>query len=570
MPSKINFFILQFIVVFIPASLVLYFAFNSGALPDNDYWTSISDVLSDKGGFSSNISDWIVRNNEHYVLLPKLVYAANIVMTGGNNVGLSFFAWFMALMQVFLLYRFIPVKKDQYPFLFTVLLFVIAAFVFSPRQAHNWILGMSGVAWISANFFSISALVSLQQYARTGQKADVIKTIGLSICAVATYSTSLALFPTLIVAIFLLKLNRLDQIMIATFSLLILGIYFTTYSTPSYHPPIERSFLALATYFLAFIGALFTVQLNYALIIGFLGLMSSVYFIFYIYKKQTGWTGILLWVFIQLYACGNAAMAGLARSGFGVEQAFSSRYGSLPALFWLSWIMIAFTFCQQQRLNVRKVALGSLFCLSTALVFLNYLVGILTAIPLLERAEKKSLTMAAVYSHAYDLELVHETMMAGITFAGMEEITQRLAINHHVPFNGFFKDCPKIGSRLTHFAPSVAQQYVGFVDQIKLRNDLVIEVAGWAYNKDNPVPCIALTNGNNIVKGIAFYGLSRPDISKVMPTILSTHTGWQGYGKIDSHDKLVKVYMLKSKNQYWVPLTGHYQINRQAPYFKKI
>ncbi len=570
MLRKINFLLLQVVVVLVPASLVFYFAYNSGALPDNDYWTSISDVLSIKGGFSRNISDWIARNNEHYVFLPKLVYAANVVITGGNNVGLSFFAWFMALLQVFLLYRVIPVKKDQSPFLFIILLFVVAVFIFNPRQAHNWILGMSGVAWISANFFSITTLVSLQRYANTKQKVDLIRTIVLSLCAIATYSTSLALFPTLIVAMFLLKLNRQDQILIGLFSLVVLGIYFATYSTPSYHPPIERSFIALATYFLAFIGTLYTVQLNYALIIGFFGLISSIFIIFHIYKKKTGWTVILPWVFIQLYVCGNAAMAGLARSGFGVEQAFSSRYGSLPALFWMSWVMISFTFCLQQRLNIRKIMFFSLFCLGAVFMFFSYLVGGHTAIPLLERAEKKSLTMASIYSHAYDLELVHETMLSGITFAGMEKITQMIATNHHVPFNGVFKDCPSLGSRLTDIAPSVTQQNFGFVDQIKLRNDVVIEVVGWAYNKNHAPLCIVLTNGGNIVKGIASYGLSRPDIPKLIPTILSAQTGWQGYGKIDSHDKLIKVYMLTTSNQYWIPLTGHYQINRQAPYFKKI
>ena len=569
MPKKINFYLLQTIVVLIPASLVIYFAYHAGALPDNDYWTSISDVLSIEGGFSSNVSDWVVRNNEHYVFLPKLVYAANIFLTGGSNVGLSFFAWFMALLQVFLLYRLIPVKKDQSPFLFTLLLFVVAVFIFSPRQAHNWILGMSGVAWISANFFSISALVLLQQYANTEKKIDLTKTIALSLCAIATYSTSLALFPTLIVAVFLLKLKLQDKILVAVFSLVILAVYFATYSTPSYHPPIERSFIALATYFVAFIGALYTVQLNYALIVGFFGLMSSVFFIFYLYKKKTGWSAILPWILIQLYVCGNAAMAGLARSGFGVEQAFSSRYGSLPALFWLSWVMMAFTFCLQQRLNIRKVFLFTLTCLGTVFVFFNYLVGGLTAIPLLERAEKKSLTMASVYSHAYDLDLLHETMLAGITFEGMDKVTQTLAANHHVPFNGVFKDCPMIGRQLTQIASSFTQQNIGFVDQIKLRNDRVIEISGWAYNNGYPPRCIVLTNDDNIVRGVAVYGLNRPDIPKTMPAILSNKTGWQGYGKIDSHDKLVKVFMLTIDNQDWIPLTGYFQISHQPPYFKK-
>jgi hypothetical protein len=57
--------------------------------------------------------------------------------------------------------------------------------------------------------------------------------------------------------------------------------------------------------------------------------------------SNNDWPAIIPWLCIQLYVCGNAAMAALARSGFGVEQALASRYRALPALFWLAWIMIA-------------------------------------------------------------------------------------------------------------------------------------------------------------------------------------------------------------------------------------
>lgn len=570
MPIKIKIIILQSILVSIPASLILYYALNSGALPDNDYWGFISHILLEQGGFSSHISDWIQRDNEHYVLLPKIVYALNIVLTDGNNSGLSLFAWLMALLQVLLLYFVIPVCSRQHPILFTALLFAIALFIFSPRQSHNWFLGMSGVAWISANFFSLSTIVSINRYSRTKNRNDLITTFGLSLCAIATYSTSLALFPTLIIAALLLKLKRQDQIVVALFSLVIIILYLSTYSTPPLHPSIQYSLGSLVLYFLAFIGSSFTIDLAYALLSGSFGLISSGLIIFHIYKKQTFWAAILPWVLIQLYVCGNAAMAALARSGYGIEQAFSSRYGSLPALFWLAWIMLAGTLCIQQRPQYHKRALIALLLPSCVIIFYTFFIGSSYAERLLKRAEKKSLTMAALYSRAYDLDLIDETTLIGASYKLLQRETKRLVANKHIPFNGIFDHCPKMGSQLTHIHPAVVLQYFGQIDELRLRNHHVIDVRGWAYNNGLNPACIVITNDDNIVKGIAHFGLRRLDIPKKFPSILSSQTGWKGYGDVDLVDNKIKAYMLSSYNQYWIPLNGAYQINPERPYFTRI
>ena len=567
------FYILQLIVVAIPASLIFYYAIHSGGLPDNDYWGEIGQIINQKNGeLSANLLDWLQRSNEHYTLLPKVVYAANLVITGGNNVGLSLFSWFMALLQVLLLYQLLPVKNKQSPVLFTLLLFVIAAFTFSPRQAHNWILGMSGVAWIMANFFCIAAIVALQHYAISRNRSGFYLIFGLSLCAVATYSTSLALFPVLIITAFLYKLSRQDQLSIAIFGMSILGLYLLTYSTPANHPAIQQSLLVLATYIFSFIGALFTLEINYALISGIFGIISSLVMIAYIYHKKTHWSVIIPWISIQLYVCGNAAMAALARSGFGLEQVFASRYGSLPALFWMAWIIIGLTFCWQQRATYRQFSLVILLGISSLLIFNTYQVGQLVAEPLLHRAEQKSLSLASIYSHAIDIELINATGLPLVTYQKMELITRRLAAAEHIPFNGLFKQCPEIGVKINNIQSASAgtEQFLGAFDEIRLRNDQIIEAKGWAYNNGSDPGCIVLTNQDNIVRGIASYGLDRPDIAQaIILTISTNHTGWQGYGKVHKHDSMVKVYMLTAK-EYWLPLNGSFQIHRQPLEFQKI
>lgn len=567
--SSLIFYSLQLIAVLIPASLILYYALHAGGLPDNDYWGEMARIISESDGrFSRNIMDWIQRNNEHYTLLPKLVYAANLELTGGNNVGLSLFSWFMALLQVPLLYLLIPVKNKQSPVLFTVMLLIIAVFIFSPRQAHNWLLGMSGTAWITANFFVISALVSLQYYVMRGKRIYFYLIFVFSLCAVVTYSTSLALFPVLVIATFFYPTHRRDQLLISLFSLCILGLYFLTFSTPENHPAIQQSLLVLATYIFSFLGALFTLQLDYALISGGFGLVSSLLMAFFIYRNKSYWGSIIPWVSIQLYVCANAAMAALARSGFGLEQVFSSRYGSLPALFWLSWIMLAITLCLQLT-HYRKLAWLIVLCLSSMIIVGTYRVGLQVAAPLLERAEQKAFSLASIYSRAIDIELLNATGLPTLSYQKMQLVTNRLADVKHIPFNGLFKNCPDIGSKITGVGQATTEQIVGMLDGVELRNDQIIKVRGWAYVKGSEPECIAISNQDDIVRGVASYGLERLDVAQAISGVTAVNTGWQGYGKVYKHDKIIKVYMLTAKG-YWLLLKGSYLIQHQPLSFQKL
>lgn len=563
-------FSLQIVIVALPAFLILYYALHAGGLADNDYWGEIGQVIVEpEGTLSRNLADWLQRSNEHYTLLPKLVYAANFVLTGGNNVGLSLFSWLMALLQIPLLYRLIPVKNKQHPFLFAALLLVIATLIFSPRQAHNWILGMSGVAWIMANFFSLSAIVAMQRYSAYGSRFYYYLIFAMSLCAVATYSTSLALFPTLMIAAFLYRLKCRDQLSIALFGLIILGLYYATYSTPTNHPAIQHSLIALGTYILVFIGGLFTLQVQYALIYGVLGIVSSVFMALYLYRKKNSWIVSIPWFSFQLYAGGNAAMAALARSGFRIEQALVSRYGSLSALFWLAWVMITITVSLQGKPKYRKFSLCLLLAISSGIIFNSYHVGLGVASPLLERAAKKPLSLASIYSHAIDTKLLNATGLPLLLYADLQAISLRLAAVKHIPFNGLFALCPEVGSMISPPQQRLTKQSLGSIDAIRLRNNQVIEVQGWAYHNGSAPRCLALTNQDNIVRGVAHYGLERLDVAKAIPEVMSSHTGWQGYGKVHKHDKIIKAYMLTAKG-YWLPLLGQMQIIHQPLAKQKI
>ena len=77
--------------ILIPASYILYLISQAGELSNFDYWWMTWNFYS-VDGFSTNPFNWIFRANEHFVLIPAIIYALNIVVTQGSNIGLCLVA----------------------------------------------------------------------------------------------------------------------------------------------------------------------------------------------------------------------------------------------------------------------------------------------------------------------------------------------------------------------------------------------------------------------------------------------------------------------------------------------
>ena len=72
----------------IPSVFAFYLAINAGEIASNDYWSIIEKVFS-VDGFSTNLDDWLITQNGHIVFIPRIIYAANIILTSGSNIGLT-------------------------------------------------------------------------------------------------------------------------------------------------------------------------------------------------------------------------------------------------------------------------------------------------------------------------------------------------------------------------------------------------------------------------------------------------------------------------------------------------
>ncbi|MBE9163187.1 MULTISPECIES: hypothetical protein [Microcoleaceae] len=569
------------IAILIPASYILYLISQGGDLSNFDYWWMTWNFYS-VDGFSTNPLNWIFRANEHFVFIPAIIYALNIAVTQGSNIGLCLVAWFLALIQCHVLIALLPLKLRRDPLLFILIVLSISIFSFTPAAAHNWMRGFSGVHWIIANLFVICSIFCLQFYAKLllekkeaqtlninspaepgneGWKPNnwVIGSIVFGILGCVSYSTPLGLWPILCAAAVVLQFPRRITYWYFGASIAVVGLYFLTYKTPANHPSLTKvNPLKALEYIPIYLGGIFSEDVIIASIFGIIGLIAVTGFISYwLLVKKVERLNWLPWLSIQLYALQTALMAAVSRSGFGIEQATASRYATLPALFWMSTIVLAVLCVRefQSAPRIQKRWLTPLFAVTTAAVILMYGVGGETAMAIARRATYQPLVSLSLQLGITDITLIKDKV--GNKPAAFVGLIDALKNNNLVPFNRNIKKhnfCAALDTQIEPNLLSAPKDGVpGYFDTLTTLAPAAARVIGWVGDPENNVKCIAILNQENVVRGFAMSGFPRPDLVKLFGTAYQ-FAAWRGYVQTSPTDTLLTAYASFKNRQGWVAL----------------
>ncbi|WP_375342008.1 hypothetical protein [Okeania sp. SIO3B5] len=572
---------------------------KAGELLNFDYWWMIQNIYS-IDGFSTNIFDWMFRANEHFVLIPAIIYALNIVVTKGSNIGLCLATFFLACIQGILLITLVPNTLKKYRTILLLLILFISVFNFTPAAAHNWMRGYSGVHWVIANLFVIASIFCVKNLLESQQNKWLIASIILGILGCISYSTALGIWPILCAVAILFKLPKRFTISYIIFSILVIGIYFLTYTTPSHHPSLSKlNLINIITYIPVYLGAIFTHNIPVASTIGWLGLiLTGIFFTYWLFSSYPqDW---LPWLSIIIYTLGTALMAAVSRSGFGVEQAIASRYATLPSLFWLSLIILIFLWLQQQQPTLKKqwYFVMPLVAVLTVLTILMYRVGTETFREIAHRATYQPLVGLSLQLGVYDPVLIKEKV--GNRPAAFLGLVDALKADDLVPFNRDIKKdnfCAnldeKINSDLLTAKPP--ENFQGYFDTVTEFSSTAARVNGWVSevksqkskvkseenyfqvksqkskvkSKENysqiksedsfEVKCIAILNQENVVKGFGMSGFPRADVAELLGAEYEL-SGWKGYIQFSTNDVLTAYVKLKNR-QYWIALTNQHSFD---------
>jgi len=593
--------------ILIPASYILYLISQAGDLSNFDYWWMTWNFYS-VDGFSTNPLNWIFRANEHFVLIPAIIYGLNIVVTQGSNIGLCLVAWFLAWMQCHILIALLPLNLRRFPLQFISLLLCISIFNFTPAAAHNWMRGFSGVHWIIANLFVICSIFCLQSYVtvllnkREAEPPDihsqaepgnelvgavppcppphlqnkwVIGSIVFGVLGCISYSTPLALWPILCAAAVVLRFPRRITYLYFIASIGVIGIYFLTYKTPSNHPSLTKiNPIKTLEYIPTYLGGIFSENIIVASIIGIIGLMAATGFVgYWLFVKKVvkrsypvgnrpDW---LPWLSIQLYTLQTALMAAVSRSGFGVEQATASRYATLPALFWMSTIVLTVLWVRELQPTPRIQGrwLTPLFAVATVAIILMYGVGGETAMAIAHRATYQPLVALSLQLGITDVTLIKDRV--GNKPAAFVGLIDALKTNNLVPFNRDIKKhnfCAALDTKIDANLLSAPKDGVpGYFDTVTKLAPAASRVIGWVGDPENNVKCIAILNQENAVRGFAMSGFPRPDLVKLFGPSYE-FAAWRGYIQTSPTDKLLTAYASFKNRKGWVALRNSQVINK--------
>jgi hypothetical protein len=579
--------------IFIPASYILYLISQAGELPNFDYWWMTWNFYS-VDGFSTNPFNWIFRANEHFVFIPAIIYALNIVVTQGSNIGLCLIAWFLAGIQCYVLIALLPLNLRRFPLQFILVILCIALFNFTPAAAHNWMRGFSGVHWIIANLFVICAIFCLKSYAtvlsskREAEPPDlhsqaepgnefvgavplcppspsllqdkwVIGSIVFGILGCISYSTPLALWPILCAAAIVLRFPRRITYLYFAVSIAVIGTYFLTYKTPGHHPSLSKiNPLKTLEYIPTYLGGIFSENLIVASIIGIIGLIAVTGFVgYWLLSKKVDRAEWLPWLSIQIYTLQTALMAAVSRSGFGVEQATASRYATLPALFWMSTIVLIVLWVRQLQLTPRIQGrlLTPLLAIMTVAIISMYGVGGETAIAIAHRATYQPLVALSLQLGITDISLIKDRV--GNRSAAFIGLIDALKANNLVPFNRDIKKhnfCAALNTKIDSNLLSAPKDGVpGYFDTVTKLAPTAARVVGWIGDPENQVKCIAILDRENVVRGFAMSGFPRPDLVNLFGPSYQ-FAAWRGYIQTSPTDTLLTAYASFKNREGWIAL----------------
>ena len=300
-------------------------------------WDDYDAILGFANNFLSNTHNKLALlfslHNEHRILLCRASTVLLHFLSGKINFRiLTMIGNFslLALAAGLLSSAVFPLKKTRPIYLLPVILIL-----FQPQYWESSLVSTSSLSCLPVIFFAFLTL----HYLGAGRIKNFLFALVTAIAATFINGNGMLIFLSGLIILFFYK--RPKESMTWIFAGIVTAcVYFIGYARPIHHPDPLGIFnypIMAISYFFTFIGS----AIPYFFPKGFEdskllplsgGVLFFVYFIFLSCKIKSGKVNIAIFAFLA-YLFITAFVVTLFRSGFGVDQALSSRYALYSALF---------------------------------------------------------------------------------------------------------------------------------------------------------------------------------------------------------------------------------------------
>ncbi|MVM32224.1 hypothetical protein GO755_19405 [Spirosoma sp. HMF4905] len=352
-------YILLSVLLLIPA-IIYYVTIYTNAynFPYEDDFNSALSFVADytSGELTSGEKLKLIfsQYNEHRIVFDRLVFLTDYWVFGQLNFVHLILIGNLALLLIGFLFikvafRGLPLNQK----LFYLLPVAYSLFLFQYWELSTW--SMAALQNLYVIPFALFSIYSLNQ---PGRRAFALA-CGAAILATFTSGNGMFTFVAGIPILILLKAYRNLTIWIIIGAATV-GFYFLNYIRPPYHPDVVDSLFnhtgRAISYFFSLVGSLVGIgRPKLAILFGILLVLITLGLTGYLWyqKRLTAHLPVLGWLLFLYLTC-LSLMA--SRSGMGVEQAFSPRYGIVVVMLFATQAVLAIETFTQRYLRLGVLA----------------------------------------------------------------------------------------------------------------------------------------------------------------------------------------------------------------------
>ena len=320
---------LVYVLALLPAIYTIRKVHQSPLMPFQDYWTSLVRITNPDG--SLHLRGLFSYQNEHPFFVPNVVYYLDARFFDGTNRVTGYYSVFAAILTVVLLRVILP--RQWSPLARASATLAISTIVFCPSGLWNFVRGMSGAAWLSANVLAIAAIV-------LASRRRTIPAVIVAAFSILSYGTGFGA-PIAISLVALLRRDRwwrcaLPVGLLAAASI----VYALTSNGGSTGTSSTRDPALFASTMLSNLGMLWDPSGGpTALLFGAFGLLLLAVTLAMTWRRND-LADLIPWWGVATYSIVAAALISLARSEVFGGDGVQGRYASLSALFWIAVIVV--------------------------------------------------------------------------------------------------------------------------------------------------------------------------------------------------------------------------------------
>jgi hypothetical protein len=535
-----------------------------GRLQYNDYYELLPQLSDDEGHYSKNPLTYItLRSNEHRVAFPAMIYVLNAKLTAGDNRGLSVVSLIFLAIAFTLLYRWTPPAWRRDPATRFLIVAVLSVFAMTPVAAHNVVKGFSGTIWLFANAVSLSAMTILATADRVRPWPRLAAVIGLGIFGALTYSTTMSLWPALVVGSLLLGLGGKRAAVIAGAGIAVIATYTAFVQTPEHHPGADASQpVELVKYLGIYFGGIFSDRPRIAMLFGLVGLVLFAAAVVRTLRSDAEFRrSAAPWIMIGLYGFGNGLGTSITRAGFGLEQALASRYATLASFVWLCTLAVAvLAALRASTASDRRRRVIAVASLAIVLTLISAAHGVQKLRLFVIAAHNQPMAELAMKYGIWDHDI-----LSAITPdpGGPIRAIPFLRANRHIPFEKphvayHGRPLPDSGA-----AASSNDGVAGAFDALIRLNTFTTRITGWAYSPGREIRRILAIDADGIVRGEAVTGVVREDVAAIHGPEART-SGWVGWVLVETPEDELRVHVQFVGDELFYPVGRSFRV-AEAP-----